>query len=266
MMRIFRTGLTRVLLVLSVFSTVSVTADTVPGTQGVIEITPMIHSSVQLEHRGRVIQIDPWNRLGLVGAKQADLILITDDVGHHLDNSAIDKLRKPATPLIMAANAADQIDDGIVIANGETIKVAGVTVQAVAAYDIIQGAPSHPKGEANGYVVTFGGKKFYFAGVTECVEEVKALQGIDVAFLPMNVPLARMTPAAAAECARTISPSVVYPYHYDQDYARRALQPDYVGPGLPDNLTVDQSLERFKEALQGSGIEVRLADFYPPLD
>ena len=241
-------------------------ADSVDGTGGPIEITALIHSSVQLEHRGRVVQVDPWNRLGLPDAKQADLILITDDVGHHLDTTAIDKLRKPVTPLVMAANGADQIDDGIVIANGETIKVAGITVEAVAAYDIIQGAPSHPKGEANGYVVTFGGKRFYFAGVTECVDEVKALEDIDVAFLPLNVPLARMTPAAAAQCARIINPAVVYPYHYDQGYARRALQPDYSDPELPDNLTVDQTLARFTEALQGSGIEVRLANFYPPLD
>jgi L-ascorbate metabolism protein UlaG (beta-lactamase superfamily) len=241
-------------------------ADTIEGEGGSIEITALIHSSVQLEHRGRVIQIDPWNRLGLPDARQADLILITDDVGHHLDTSAIEKLRKPVTPLVMPANGQDQIDDGIVISNGEAIKVAGVIVEAVAAYDIIQGAPAHPKGEANGYVVTLGGKRFYFAGVTECVDEVKALENIDVAFLPLNVPLARMTPAAAAECARIINPSIVYPYHYDQDYARRALQPDYIGPGLPDNLTVDQTLERFAQALDGSGIEVRLANFYPPLD
>jgi L-ascorbate metabolism protein UlaG (beta-lactamase superfamily) len=199
-----------------------VAADSVPGTAGTIEITPLIHSSVQLEYGGTVIQIDPWDRVGLPGAKPADLILITDDVGHHLDTTAITKLRKSGAPLVMPANGSDQIEEGIVLANGETIEIAGVTVEAVAAYDIIPGEPSHPKGEANGYVVTLGGARFFFAGVTECVAEVQALRGIDVAFLPMNVPLGRMTPAATAECARTIQPRVLYPYHYDQDYARRA--------------------------------------------
>lgn len=241
-------------------------ADSVAGANAAIEITPLIHSSVQLEYQGTVIQIDPWNRVGLPGAKAADLILITDDVGHHLDTAAIAKLRKPDAPLVMAANAADQIDDGLVIANGDLIRLAGITIEAVAAYDIIPGEPSHPKGEANGYVVTLGGKRFFFAGVTECVDEVKALNNIDVAFLPMNVPLARMTPAAVAECARILNPQILYPYHYDQDYARRALQPDYIGPGLPEDLTVAQTLQRLQEELQDSGIELRLGNFYPPLN
>jgi L-ascorbate metabolism protein UlaG (beta-lactamase superfamily) len=266
-MRLVFIGLQGLVLTGLMLSTgLMVAADSIPGVNGTIEITPLIHSSVQLEYRGRVIQIDPWDRAGLVGAKTADLILITDNPGHHLDVGAIAKLRKPTTPLIMAANGAGQIDDGIVISNGEIVRVAGVTVEAVAAYDIIQGAPSHPKGDANGYVVSFGGKKFFFAGVTECVDEVKALQGINVAFLPLNVPLARMTPAATAECARALNPDVVYPYHYDQDYARRALTPDYAGSELPGGLSVEQSLERLIEELDGSGIDVRLGEFYPPLD
>jgi len=241
-------------------------ADTVPGENGEIEITPLIHTSVQLEYAGTVIQIDPWDRMGLVAAKPADLILITDNVGHHLDEGAVEKLRKPGTPVVIAANGKDQIPDGIVMANGETMSLAGVAIEAVAAYDIIPGEPSHPKGEANGYVVELGGKRFYFAGVTECVDEVKALQNISVAFLPMNVPLGRMTPAAMATCAKILNPDVVYPYHYDQDYARRALNPDYPGAPLPENLTIAQTLERLVRELEGSGIEVRFGDFYPPLD
>jgi L-ascorbate metabolism protein UlaG (beta-lactamase superfamily) len=241
-------------------------ADSVPGESGPVEIKPLIHSSVQLEYQGRVVQVDPWGRLGLPGAEVADLILITDNVGHHLDVAAVAKLSRPETPVVIAANGRDQLPEGIVMANGERLTIAGITVEAVAAYDIIPGEPSHPKGEANGYVVELGGRRFYFAGVTECVDEVKALEDIDVAFLPMNVPLGRMTPAAVAECARLIAPEVVYPYHYDQDYARRALNPAYQGPGLPGSLTVEQTLQRLVTELQGSGIEVRLGDFYPPLD
>ena len=48
---------------------------------GDIEITHLIHSNVQLEHAGKVIQIDPWSVGDLSKAKPADLILITDDVG-----------------------------------------------------------------------------------------------------------------------------------------------------------------------------------------
>ena len=63
----------------------AVGADRVPAAGGDIEITPILHSSVQIEHAGKVIQVDPWSLGDLSHAKPADLILITDDVGHHLE-------------------------------------------------------------------------------------------------------------------------------------------------------------------------------------
>src|SRR5688572_9811308 len=167
-------------------------ADRFPAAGGDIEITPLVHASVQLEHAGKVIQIDPWSVGDLSRAKPADLILITDDVGHHLDVKAIAKLRKPGAPVVIAANGKPQVPDGIVLANGQSTTAAGVRVESIAAYDIKPGAPEHPKGQASGYIVTLGGKRIYFAGVTECVPEVKALKNIDVAFMPMNIPVERM--------------------------------------------------------------------------
>ena len=243
-----------------------VTADTVSGEQGAIEITPLIHSSVQLEYQGQVVQVDPWGVRGLPGAKSADLILVTDNPAHHLDVETIARLRKPNTPVIIPANSLEALPAGVVLNNGEKIRAAGLAVEAIAAYDIIPGAPEHPKGDANGYVMEFGGKRFLFAGVTECVEEVKALQNIDVAFLPMNIPVGRMTPEAAAECAKIIDPEIVYLYHYDQNYARRAVRPDYPTSILDSGLTVGQSLDLFEQLMADSGIEVRRGNFYPPLD
>jgi hypothetical protein len=86
--------MTRLLFVLLLAATVTA-ADTIPANGGDIVITPLIHSSVQIEHAGKVIQVDPWSIGDLSQAKPADLILITDDVGHHLDVKAIEKLRKP---------------------------------------------------------------------------------------------------------------------------------------------------------------------------
>jgi L-ascorbate metabolism protein UlaG (beta-lactamase superfamily) len=224
---------------------------------GDIEITPLIHSSVQLEHAGKVIQIDPWSAGDLSRAKPADLILVTDDVGHHLDVKAIARLRKPGAPIVIAANGKSRVPDGIVLANGEKREVAGFVVEAVAAYDITPGEPYHPKGEANGYIITVGGKRLYFAGVTECVPEVRAVRNIDVAFFPMNVPLARMEPAAAIECIRAFKPKVVYPYHYDQDWVAR------VNKGAPRPAATTRGLAELKTALARDGIEVRLANWYP---
>ena len=149
---------------------------------GDITITTFTHSDIQLEHAGKVIHIDPWSVSDLSKAKPADLILITDDVNHHLDPKAIARVRKPGAPVVIAANGQKQVPDGIVMANGEKREIAGITIEATAAYDIKPGEPYHPKGEANGYIVTLGGTRIYVVGVTECVPEVRGAKNIDVAF------------------------------------------------------------------------------------
>jgi L-ascorbate metabolism protein UlaG (beta-lactamase superfamily) len=240
-----------------------VAADKFPAVGGDIEITPILHSSVQVEHAGTVVQVDPWSLGDLSRARRADLILITDDPAHHLDVAAIQKLRKPGAPVVITAKAKEQVPDGVVLRNGESATLAGVTVESVAAYDLVPGAPEHPKGEASGYLITLGQRRIYFAGVTQCVPEVRALRNIDVAFMPMNIPPARMQPAEAADCVKALKPKVVYVNHYDQGAAARLTNPNAQPQPLPGGLTVAQSLQAFKTALQGESIEVRLPDWYP---
>jgi L-ascorbate metabolism protein UlaG (beta-lactamase superfamily) len=258
-MRAHLAGLSALLIIAPAAS-----ADKYPASGGDIEITPIVHSSVQIEHAGKVIHVDPWSVADLTRAKPADLILVTDDVGHHLDVKAIQQLRKAGAPVVMAANGKSRVPDGIVLANGESTVAAGIRVEAVAAYDLKPGAPEHPKGEANGYVITLGGRRLYFAGVTECVPEVRALKDIDIAFMPMNIPVERMMPAAAAECTKMVAPKVVYVYHYDQDFASRAANPNARLQGLPGGMTTAESLQAFRNAMKGTSIEVRSGEWYPP--
>ena len=231
-------------------------ADTFPARGGPVTITTFVHSSVQLEHAGLVIQIDPWSVADLARAKPADLILITDDPGHHLDVKAIARLRKPGAPVVGPGSATAKVPDAVVMKNGERREVAGVQVEATAAYDLSPGEPFHPKGEANGYIVTLGGARLYLVGVTECVPEIRAQRDIDVAFFPMNLPLKRMEPDAAIECLRALRPKVVYPYHFDQDWIARLAQ-----GGAPGAATT-RGLQELRSALAGSGTEVRVADWY----
>lgn len=223
---------------------------------GDIEITPFTHSHIQFEHAGKVIHVDPWSVSDLSKAKSADLILITDDVGHHLDAKAIIRLRKPGAPVVIAANGTKVVPDGIVMANGETREVAGVRIEATPAYDVTSGESFHPKGEANGYILTLGGRRLYVVGVTECVPEIRNARNVDVAFFPMNLPAARMEPAAAIECIKAINPKVVYPYHYDQDWVR----PVAAGGKRPTPTT--RGLQELVKALAPLKIEVRLANWY----
>ena len=217
--------------------------DQIPAAGGDIEVTPITHASVQLEHAGKVIQVDPWSRGDFSRAKPADLILITGAENDHLDLDAIHKIRKAGAPIVIPAAAKEKVPDGTVLANGASQVVAGIAVEAVASYDLIPGEPFHPKGRGNGYIVTLGDKRVYFSGVTECVPEVQELKNIDVAFICFNSPQGRMTPAAAASCVAGLKPKIVYPYHYRTG-----------------------NVQQFKQALQGQPIEVRLADWYPAAD
>jgi L-ascorbate metabolism protein UlaG (beta-lactamase superfamily) len=224
---------------------------------GGVTMTTFTHSDIQLEYAGKVIHIDPWSLSDLSKAKPADLILITDDVGHHLDPKAIARVRKPGAPIVIASNGTKQVPDGIVMKNGETREIAGVRVEATAAYDVTPGESFHPKGEANGYLVTLGGTRIYVVGVTECVPEVRNAKNIDVAFFAMNVPAARMEPAAAIDCLSAMKPKVVYPYHYDQEWVRAVP----AGGKRPQPST--RGLPELSAALSRQNIEVRLANWYP---
>lgn len=253
----------RVFVAMTTFLTLAVgtpgaqTPDRLSAENGDIEITTFIHSSIQLEYRGTVIQIDPWRLGDLSRAKPADLILVTDDVGHHLDVEAIKQLRKPGAAVVITANGRSRVPDGVVLANGESTSLAGVRVDAIGAYDLTPGEPYHPKGEANGYVITLGGRRIYVVGVTECVPEIRAVENIDVAFMPLNLPVKRMAVPAAVECTKALMPRIVYPYHHDQDYATAITRGDAAIPN-------GRGIQEFVRGLAGEPIEVRIADWYPP--
>lgn len=227
---------------------------------GDIVLRPLAHASVQIEFGGRTIYVDPWSGADLAGAPASDLVLVTDaDAGaHHLDPAALQRLRRGGSTVVMPASGRKKVPDGVVLENGATRRFGDVTVEAIAAYDVMPGQPFHAKGAANGYVLTLGGRRVLFAGVTECVPEIRALRDIDIAFLPMNLPNGRMTPSAVADCVRTFSPRVVYPYHYDQGYiARLAGRGDPAGAAA-----AAASVRRLAAALEGVA-EVREANWYP---
>ncbi len=218
-----------------------------------LTITPFAGASVQIEYGDLVIHVDPWSRGDYSAAKPADLILVTDTPGDHLDPDLIAMLRKPGAPLVVSDRPDEardegsrerlvQLSDPIVMDNGERRTLVGVQIEAVPMYDILPGEPFHAKGEGNGYILTLGSTRIYLAGVTECVPEMQQISDIDIAFIPMNLPHGRMPPLAAADCVKMIRPSVVYPYHYRE---------------LP--------IDEFVEALRGEqDIEVRVHDWYPP--
>jgi L-ascorbate metabolism protein UlaG (beta-lactamase superfamily) len=169
--------------------------------------------------------VDPFARVAdYASLPKADLVLVTHVHGDHLDPAAIAAIRKPETLVVVAPDCEGKLEGASILKNGEQKTVAGISLAAVPAHNLVHkrpdGTPFHAPGRGNGYVLTFGDVRVYVAGDTENVPEMKALVGITVAFLPMNLPYT-MTPEMVADAARAFRPRILYPYHFgDTDTAR----------------------------------------------
>jgi len=216
-------------------------SDSFETSAGPVKITPIQHASLMIEAGGKVIQVDPVGNF-YQGMPKADLILITDIHGDHMSPPTIAQLKKEGTVIIAPAAVAKTVTEAQVLNNSETKQWSGWTIEAIPMYNIKRG-PSpgqlfHDKGRGDGYVLTYGGKRFYLSGDTEGIPEMRALKNIDVAFVCMNLPYT-MPPEEAADAVKAFKPKVVYPYHYR-----------------------GSDLKVFEKALAGSGIEVRIRDWY----
>ena len=191
--------------------------DSVRTPEGLLKITPITHGSLMLKFKGKAIHVDPWSRGDYTGLPKADLILITDIHGDHLDPSQVRKLKKSGTVIVAPQAVAETVTEAVVLHNGQKKVVAGLQIEAVPMYNHKRG-PSpgklyHDKGRGNGYVLTLADKRVYISGDTACISEMKALTDIDIAFVTMNLPYT-MPPEEAAGCVAAFQPKIVYPYHY----------------------------------------------------
>ncbi len=202
--------------------------DVIQTSAGDLEITFIGHGSLMFRFGGKVIYVDPDGRLAdFSRMPKADLIMLTHEHRDHLDPEALNVLRTAATELILTESCTETVKGGRVMRNGDAAEALGLPVKAVPAYNIVnmrqEGVPFHPKGRGNGYIITFGDKLVYVAGDTENTPEMKALTGVDIAFLPMNLPYT-MTPEMVAEAARAFKPKILYPYHYGDTDVSQLLE------------------------------------------
>lgn len=196
----------------------AITGDHFATEQGEVIVRPVNHASFVMQWNGMMIYNDPVTASALVNAiyaslPKADLILVSHTHSDHFSAATIGAVRATngviiAPQAVFNGLSAALRSSTIVLTNGVSTNVNGVRVEAVPAYN-----GNHARGSGNGYVVTIGGKRFYMAGDTGDVPEMRALQNIDVAFLCMNVPFT-MNVTAAASATRDFRPRVLYPYHY----------------------------------------------------
>lgn len=230
---------------------VLIAKDPKPGIAG-LEVDPVSHATAVLNWNGIIIYVDPVGGAKAFANKpEPDLILLTDIHGDHLDAETLGELNLEETQVLAPQAVKEQLPDSLnnyltILNNGDSLETLGLSIKAIPMYNLRKEAKQfHPKGRGNGYVLARDDEKVYIAGDTEDIPEMRALEDIDVAFIPMNLPYT-MPVENAADAVLDFAPELVYPYHYrGQD-------------GMAD-------IQEFKKLVnQGNkNIKVILVDWYP---
>jgi L-ascorbate metabolism protein UlaG (beta-lactamase superfamily) len=172
------------------------------------------HATFLVTASGKRIYIDPY-----AGdySEPVDIILISHGHRDHCDLEKLAAVRTADTVIVTSADCARNLDGNIVVmAPGERREFDGVTVEAVEAYNIVRfrspGVPFHPKGTQIAFVVEAEGKRVYHAGDTDFIPEMKALNDIDIALLPI-MGRATMDVDEAVDAAVAINPKIAIPMH-----------------------------------------------------
>lgn len=236
----------------STATSTSVSTSTVPVTTMGVSITPVSHATAVLGWGSEIIYTDPVGGVEVFnGEPRPTLILLTDIHSDHLSTSTLVSLVNDNVQVIAPQAVADLLPVSVlertfVLENGATTTIRGFSIEAIAMYNLPETADSrHMKGRGNGYVVERNGTRVYIAGDTSDIPEMRELEDIDIAFIPMNLPFT-MSVETAADAVLAFAPKVVYPYHYrGQD-------------GLSD-------VAKFKQLVNADNpdIDVVLADWYP---
>lgn len=214
---------------------------------GTISIYPIAHASLALAAPGLTIYSDPVGDVAAYdGLPSADLILVTHEHGDHFNTDTLTGLMQAHTRLVTNPAVFGKLPETLKaraeqIGNGQSTEVMDITIDAIPAYNTTPDRLNyHPEGRDNGYVLTIGAARIYIAGDTEDIPEMRALTGIDLAFVPMNLPYT-MDVDQAADGVIAFAPKVIYPYHYR-----------------------GSDIERFKALVDAAGkpIEVRFGEWY----
>lgn len=198
-------------------------------------VTFLGHSTVLVEMAGARVLTDPvlLDRVSLlrraVSALSDDLYRGVDAVviSHlHLDHLDLPSLRLLGadTPLVVPRGAARfmrrmgfaSVEE---LAPGKSIGIKGVWVRATRAEHSGFRPPFGPTADALGYVLEHGSESVYFAGDTDMFPEMKDLEGVDLALLPVwgwgpRLGPGHMDPGRAADALRVIRPRAAVPIHW----------------------------------------------------
>lgn len=217
-----------------------------------IQIEPFSHATTVIDWSGSTIYLDPTGGAKAFDAhEEPDLVLITDIHSDHMDAETLQALNLGQTTIIAPQKVKDELPENLhknirVMNNGEVMDFEGMTIRAIPMYNLREEAKHfHPQGRGNGYLIEKNSERLYIAGDTEGIPEMRNLENIDVALVPMNLPYT-MPVDAAADAVADFQPKKVYPYHYRGE------------DGKAD-------VEKFKNLVEEKtdNVEVVLVEWYP---
>ncbi|MEZ4596607.1 MAG: MBL fold metallo-hydrolase [Chloroflexota bacterium] len=208
------------------------------------------HSTVVLELDGVRLLTDPIlrRRVGpLVRAttpiapeawSDIDVVLLSHSHWDHLDLASL-RLLGTGTRLVAPQGMGRRLRargfrEVVEVEPGDTLDVAGLTIETIRALHRGFGPPIGPTELAVGYLVR-GSRAAYFAGDTALFEGMRDLdQGIDLALIPVwgwgprARPTDHLDPLGAARAVELIRPRVAVPIHWGtlHPIGLRWLRPD----------------------------------------
>ena len=175
-----------------------------------VEIKWLGHASFRIAGDAGVVYIDPWKLED--EPHDADVVVVSHSHFDHCSPQDVDKVSTDGTTIIAPADTIGQLGSAKAVRPGEAITAEGIAVQAVAAYNLAK--DFHPKGNNwIGAVITIDGKRIYYAGDTDLIDEMGHLGDVDLALLPVGGTYTLNAPEAAQAC-KIIGPKAAVPYHW----------------------------------------------------
>lgn len=154
----------------------------------------------------------------------ANIIFITHTHYDHFSLKDIEKVKKKDTVIVGPEGIEEVQKIGFLKENIKIVKpnqsyeIEGIKVETVPAYNLDK--KFHPKeNEWVGYILNLQGAKYYIAGDTDDIEEIRNIK-CDVAFIPIGGTYT-MDAKEAANLVNVMQPKIVVPTHYGSIVGRK---------------------------------------------